>query len=53
MDLTRLECAFDGGLKLESSTKSVLTGCDEGGHVDGVLRRTRNEEDDDAKSFNA
>lgn len=52
-DLTRLECAFDGGLKLESSTKRVLTGEDEGGWDPGTLRRIRNDDDDEAKSLSA
>lgn len=52
-DLTRLKCAFDGGLKLESRTNSALTGDDEGGFDGGMLRRTRNVEDDAAKSRRA
>jgi hypothetical protein len=53
--LTRLECALDGGLKLESRTWRVWTADDdEGGHVEGTDRKTRNVVvDEAANSFNA
>ena len=49
--LTRLKCALDGGLKLESSTYSVRIGDEEGGDVVGMVRRTRNEDELLAKSL--